>query len=106
MTERAVICDTTILLYLGRTGQTGLLPAQFSPIYVPEAVLLELDMGRVTRRDTIDPRQLAWAHIVHVPQVAIDRLPPNRLVRGERSVLAYAQAHAIDIVGLDDLQAV
>ena len=105
MTERAIVCDTTVLLYLSRTGQTRLLSAQFAPIHVPEAVLLELDMGRVTRRDTIDPRRLAWAHIVHVPQTAIDRLPPNRLGSGERSVLAYAQAHTIDVVGLDDLQA-
>ena len=105
MTERTIICDTTVLLYLGRIGQVDLLPALFAPVYVPETVLLELDMGRFIQRDIIDPRGLDWAEIVHVPQTLTDRLPPNRLGRGECAVIAYAHAHHIDVVGLDDLRA-
>ena len=32
MPERPIVCDTTVLLYLGRVGQIGLLPSLFSPI--------------------------------------------------------------------------
>lgn len=105
MPERPLVCDTTVLLYLGRIGQLGLLPALFAPIDIPEAVALELDMGRLLRPDTIDPRGLAWAAVVAVSRDAMDSLPPNRLGTGERAVLAYACAHQDYIVGLDDLQA-
>jgi predicted nucleic acid-binding protein len=105
LTKPAVVCDTTVLLYLGRIGQADLLSALFEPVYIPQAVLLELDMGRLTRGDTIDPRALNWPEIVNVPQDAIDRLPANRLGRGERAVIAYAHTSGADLVGLDDLQA-
>jgi predicted nucleic acid-binding protein len=105
LTKRDIICDTTVLLYLGRIGQASLLPSLFEPVYVPEAVLLELDMGRLVRRDTIDPRDLDWAEIVPVPQALIGHLPSNRLGRGERAVIAYGHAHHVDVLGLDDLQA-
>jgi predicted nucleic acid-binding protein len=101
----SVVCDTTILLYLGRISWLDLLPALFSPIYVPEQVVAELDMGRLLRRDTTNPRQLDWASVVSVEQSVIDRLPPNRLGVGEQSVIAYAQAHGCKVVGLDELQA-
>ena len=100
-----LVCDTTVLLYLGRINQTDLLPALFTPIYVPEPVMLELDMGRLLRPDTVNPRDLAWATPIAVPQDAIAALPPNRLGMGERAVIAHAQVHQICAVGLDDLQA-
>ena len=105
MSERALVCDTTILLYLGRIGQIDLLPALFAPVYVPEQVTLELDMGRLLRPNIINPRSFAWADLVSVSQVLIDSLPPNRLGTGERAVIAYAQAHQGDVAGLDDLRA-
>jgi hypothetical protein len=55
----AIVCDTTALLYLGRIGQIDLLSALFSSVCVPEQVMLELDIGRLLRPDTIDPRGLA-----------------------------------------------
>jgi len=102
---RSVACDTTILLYLGRISRLDLLPALFVKIYVPEQIVTELDMGRLLRRDTMNPRHFDWASAVSVEQSAIDRLPPNRLGIGEQSVIAYAQVHSCDAVGLDDLQA-
>jgi predicted nucleic acid-binding protein len=92
-------------LYLGRISQVDLLPALFTPIYIPEPVLLELDMGRLLRRDTINPRDFAWAKPVSVSQGTIDALPPNRLGSGEQAVIAYAHAHQSYVAGLDDLQA-
>lgn len=105
MAKRAIVCDTTVLLYLGRIGQSDLLPALFASVYVPEPVLLELDMGRLLRPDTVDPRGLTWARAVPVSQDAMASLPPNRLGAGERAVIAYARTRDDCIAGLDDLQA-
>lgn len=105
MPKRAIVCDTTLLLYLGRIGQSDLLPALFSPVYIPEPVMLELDMGRLLRPDTINPRSLAWANPVSVSQATIDDLPPNRLGPGERSVIGYARTLEDCAAGLDDLRA-
>ena len=105
MRKRSVVCDTPVLLYLGRIGHLDLLPALFAPIYIPEQVVLELDMGRLLRRDTVDPRNHAWATLVAVPQASIDDLPPNRLGVGECAVIAHASTDDSIIAGLDDLQA-
>jgi predicted nucleic acid-binding protein len=105
VSKRAIVCDTTVLLYLGRIGQIDLLSALFSPICVPELVMLELDMGRLLRPDTINPRGLAWATPVSVSQAMIDDLPPNRLGAGERAVIAYACTQDGYVAGLDDLRA-
>jgi predicted nucleic acid-binding protein len=67
--------------------------------------MLELDMGRLLRLDTINPRNLAWANLVSVSQANIDDLPPNRLGAGERSVIAYARTRDDCVAGLDDLRA-
>jgi len=105
VSKRSLVCDTTLLLYLGRIGQVEVLPALFEPVCVPEPVASELDMGRLMRRDTTNPRQLDWATLVPVSQRDMDTLPPNRLGVGERAVIAYAQSHAGYLAGLDDRQA-
>lgn len=105
MPEHPIVCDTTVLLYPSRIGLLDLLPASFAPVYVPEQVVLELDMGRLLRRDTLNPRNLAWASRVSVSQAMIDDLPANRLGMGERAVIAYVHAHHSTIAGLDDRQA-
>ena len=102
MRERSLSCDTSILLYLGRIGQLHLLPALFDAAFVPNQVVLELDMGRLLRADTVDPRQLTWATLIEVSGEEIDNLPPNRLGPGERSVIAYALLHDHCLAGLDD----
>ena len=86
MSKSPVVCDTTVLLYLGRIGQINLLPALFTSVCVPEPVVLELDMGRLLRRDTVDPRDFSWATLVSVSQTMIDDLPANRLGAGEQAV--------------------
>jgi predicted nucleic acid-binding protein len=102
--KHPIVCDTTVLLYLGRIGQSDLLPALFAPVCIPEPILLELDMGRVLRHDTINPRDLTWAKPVSISQATIDALPPNRLGIGEQAVIAYAYARRSHVAGLDDLQ--
>lgn len=105
MSRHSLVCDTTVLLYLGRIDQAPLLPALFEPIYVPEAVVTELDMGRFLRPDTIDARALAWAMIVSAAEKDIEDLPPNRLGVGERAVIAYAVRTPGCWAGLDDREA-
>lgn len=105
MPKRPLVCDTTLLLYLQRINQIELLPALYGPIYVPEQVALELDMGRLLRSDTFDPRQCPWATVIPVSQSAINALPANLLGRGEQAVIAYATGQGKTIAGLDDLEA-
>lgn len=103
--RRAIICDTSIWLYLGRIGHINLLLQLYQLVYTTEFVCQELDVGRVSRPDTMDPRQLSWVTIVQPTAQEIAHLPANRLGLGEQSVLAYAHGHQMDVVGLDDQQA-
>ncbi len=105
MNKRPLVCDTTLLLYLDRIGQLRLLRGLFEPVCVPEPVQLELDMGRLLRPETVNPAQLDWITSVSVAQDELVALPPNRLGRGERAVIAYAWSHKGYWVGLDDHQA-
>lgn len=105
MDKHPLVCDTTLLLYLDRIGQLRLLHSLFEPVCVPEPVCLELAMGRLLRPDTIDPGQLDWITPVSVDPCELDALPPNRLGRGERAVIAYARSQNGYWAGLDDQQA-
>lgn len=105
MSSSLLACDTPVLLYLERVGQAHLLPTLFESVHVPEQVVEELDMGRLLRIDTIDPRGLDRAVIVSPPEKDLDLLPPNRLGIGERAVIAHALRTRGCWAGLDDLQA-
>lgn len=105
MSKTPLICNTSPLLYLGRIGHLHVVSSLFEPVYVPEQVALELDAGRLLRRDTVDPRQFAGTRLVTIPQVEIDALPSNWLGLGEQAVIAYARKHPDVTAALDDLQA-
>ncbi len=105
MSKQAVVCDTSVLLYLGRIDQIDLLTALFKLVYITEEVSLELDAGRLLRVDTVNPRLVDWMTLVAVKQADIDNLPSNRLGAGERSVIAYACTHPNCIAGIDDYHA-
>lgn len=105
MNKPPLVCDTSLLLYLGRIGYAELIPAFFEPVYVPNAVILELDMGRSYREDTINPHHFNWVAPVDIPDESIKKLPPNHLGTGERSVITYAIHHTGCWAGLDDGQA-
>jgi uncharacterized protein len=100
--NKPLVCDTSMLLYLGRIGKADLLPSLYKQIYVPAQVLAELDTGRLLRRDTIDPRKSGWVTTVPVSQEDINFLPENHLGIGEISVIAYSTKHAGCVAGLDD----
>lgn len=105
MSKPALVCDTTLLLYLARIGQVQLIPALFEPAFAPQQVVWELDSGRSIRPDTIDPHSLDWLTVVEVAQTELGQLPPNRLGIGERAVIACARARPERVAGLDDRQA-
>jgi len=82
-----------------------LLPAMFKGVVVPWQVVVELDMGRFFRPDTLDPRKLDWLSLTEVSRYEMENLPPNRLGIGERAVIAYALSLDSGFVCLDDLLA-
>ena len=102
---KPIVCDTSIWLYMGRIGQVHPLSQLYEPVFTTESVCRELDVGRYSRPETVDPRQLSWVRLVQPTAEQITNLPTNRLGPGEQSVLAYAQNQDLLIVGLDDRQA-
>lgn len=102
MAKQSLVCDTSLLLYLGRIENQNLLPSLFEKVYVTEQVALELDAGRLLRGDTINPRLIDWATLVSVSRNEIDALPFNRLGIGEQSVIAQV---SILIVWQDSMTA-
>ena len=105
MSKSAVVCDTSLLLYLGRVEHQHLLSGLFESVHAPETVLLELDAGRLLRPDTMNPRKIDWIKRVTVTADEMHDLPANKLGQGEREVIAYAHAHECCLAGLDDWQA-
>ncbi len=105
MGKEPLVCDTSVLLYLGRIGKADLLSSLYKPIYVPDQVLAELDAGRLLRRDTIDPRNSEWVTAVSVSQEDMNFLPENHLGIGEISVIAYSVKHVGCMAALDDRMA-
>jgi predicted nucleic acid-binding protein len=101
--KASLVSNTSPLLYLGRIGHLNLLPGLFKPVFVPEQVALELDAGRLIRRDTIDPRSFDWIRLIAVSQNELDALPENWLGLGEQAVIAYARKHRNVAAALDDL---
>ena len=75
MRKQSLVCDTSLLLYLGRIENEDLLQVLFEKVYVTEQVVLELDAGRLLRSDTINPRLLDWITLVSISQEEIDACP-------------------------------
>ena len=64
------ISDTSPLLYLHLMGRLGWLPRLFGQIWIPGAVVLELETGRREGHDVPDPHQPDWLRVVepsHLP---------------------------------------
>ena len=80
MGKDSLVCDTSLLLYLGRIKNHTLLQSLFEEVYVTEQVALELDAGRLLRADAINSRLFDWIKLVSISQEDIDVLPPNHLL--------------------------
>jgi len=105
MDDAVLVCDTSILLYLGRLHHLHLLPQLYPKIRIPTSVVFELDVGRSLLPDIVNPRELDFAVIETVSHAEIALLPANRLGEGERAVIALARRLDAAVAGLDDRQA-
>lgn len=98
------ISNTSPLLYLHRIGGLSWLRQLFSEVWVPDAVINELEMGKQRGYDVPTLKHFPWVKRVnphHVPEewLALDLGP------GELAALALAFEHRENIVLVDDLLA-
>ena len=67
--------DTSPLLYLYRIGQLTLLRRHYDRVLVPEAVVTELDNGRVEGVDVPDVSDFPWIEIRQIEWQRSDLYP-------------------------------
>ena len=95
------IRNTSPLLYLWRIHQLDLLPALFDAVWLPTAVVAELQEGRQRGYSVPNPSNHSWLEIVgprHVPSEWLSR----DLGKGELAAMALGLENPDRIVRLDD----
>jgi predicted nucleic acid-binding protein len=95
------ISNTSPLLYLYRIGILDWLPKLFTEVWVPRAVVLELEEGQQRGYDVLNPSSYDWLQVVeplHTPSewLALD------LGAGELAAMALALENPSRIILLDD----
>lgn len=95
------ICNTSPLLYLHRAGALGQLRELFGRVWVPGAVVEELQEGRRRGHDVPDPEDYAWLVVVEPEAVPSEWLALD-LGRGELAAMALALENPTQVVLLDD----
>ena len=96
-----VISNTSPLLYLYRIGVLEWLPTLCSDIWIPPAVVRELQEGQEKGYDVPMPRAYAWLQVVEPRALPSEWLALD-LGAGELAVLALALEHPQRVVLLDD----
>jgi uncharacterized protein len=96
-----IICNTSPLQYLHQLGLLHLLQALADEVIVPEAVVQELDMGRMLGVNVPDVTALDWLNVEQPRSVSVLPLVTDLGV-GETEVLALALEHPKAIAVLDD----
>jgi predicted nucleic acid-binding protein len=96
--------DTSPLLYLYRIGQLTLLRRHYDRVLVPEAVVTELDNGRVEGVDVPDVSDFPWIEIRQIELRSVSATVDSFGI-GEREVILLALDGHADWVVLDDLAA-
>ena len=98
---RPAISNTSPLLYLHRIDVLEWLPQLFSEVWIPQAVVSELDEGRRRGYDVLDPTGQAW-----LQQVDPRHMPSEWLVKdlgaGELAAMALALENPDRIILVDD----
>lgn len=74
--------DTSPLLYLGRIGALGWLDQLFGSVWVPSAVLRELDEGRVLGFEVPVTDNLSWLETVDPKSTPFLRCMPTDATGG------------------------
>ena len=97
----AVISNTSPLLYLYRIGVLEWLPRLCSDIWIPHAVVRELQEGQQKGYDVPVPGAYTWLQVVE-PQAVPSEWLALDLGAGELAVLALPLEHPQRVVLLDD----
>jgi len=95
------ISNTSPLLYLYRGGLLEWLPQLFSEIWIPKAVVLELQEGQQRGYDVPTPGDYAWLQVVEPKSVPSEWLTLD-LGAGEIAAMALALENTDRVVLLDD----
>jgi predicted nucleic acid-binding protein len=96
-----IIVDTSALLYLYRINVLDWLRTLFDSVWVPTAVVVELQVGLQRGYDVPDPTVYAWWQLAE-PEVIPTEVVNLELGAGETAVLALALEKSGCIVLLDD----
>jgi predicted nucleic acid-binding protein len=95
------ISNTSPLLYLYRIEGLSWLPELFDEVWVPPAVVLELQVGQQKGYDVPNPSHYRWLQIVEPSFLPSEWLALD-LGTGELATMALALEHPERIVLLDD----
>ncbi len=96
-----VISNTSPLLYLYRIGVLDWLPTLCSNIWIPQAVVRELQAGQSKGYDVPMPGAYTWLQVVE-PRAVPSAWLALDIGAGELAVLALALEHPQRVVLLDD----
>ncbi|MFP3897156.1 MAG: DUF3368 domain-containing protein [Anaerolineales bacterium] len=99
MTE--AISNTSPVLYLHRGGALEWLPLLFDEMWIPNAVVLELEEGQRGGYDVPDPKQYDWLEVIDPCAVPSEWLALD-LGAGELAAMSLALEHPERVVLLDD----
>jgi predicted nucleic acid-binding protein len=98
------ISNTSPLLYLYRVGIIDWFPNLFDEIWIPTAVLEELDEGERRGHNVPRPGDFAWLSVVDPKAMPSEWLSLD-LGPGELSAMALALENPAHVILLDDLLA-
>jgi hypothetical protein len=95
------ISNTSPLLYLYRIEALDWLPKLFSQIWVPSAVLFELEEGRRRGYEVPNPGNYGWLQVVEPRSIPSEWLTTD-LGAGELAAMALALENPTKVILLDD----
>ena len=96
---RKVVVNTTPLIALSEIGKLSLLKDLYGEIYIPMAVLDEVESEPAFTEVRTSSE---WIHVVEVKDTSQKKLFQTRLHAGEVEVMLYALESKADLVILDD----
>lgn len=99
--HRVVIVDTSPLFYLHRLGYFHILEKLYGEIIVPQAVVTELQEGKMLGEDVPEIESYNWIKVKNVMVPAFIKLVPD-LGQGESEVLALGCEERDALLIIDD----
>jgi predicted nucleic acid-binding protein len=98
---REAICNTSPLLYLHRIDVLDWLPRLFREVWVPGAVVHELNEGRLRGYNVPDIKELGWIRIIEPGSIPHEWFALD-LGAGELAAVSLALENPTLVVLLDD----